>query len=69
MSKKFAVKVVASLALGGAAMLIAPGIALADDGGDWANKGHEDKSWEQCDDAKGGAAHGRCGLELTLSVR
>jgi len=50
MSKKFVGKVLASLALGGAALLVAPGVAMASDGapsGDWA-KGHDDKGYSQC---------------------
>ena len=38
MSKKFLGKVLASVALGGATLLIAPGIALADDGGHGADR-------------------------------
>jgi hypothetical protein len=51
MSKKIAGKVLASLALGGATLLIAPGIALAasdPSGGEW--KGQDDKSYSHCED-------------------
>ncbi|MDG4826309.1 hypothetical protein O7635_31045 [Asanoa sp. WMMD1127] len=60
MSKKFVGKVLAGLALGGATLLMAPGIAQASDGpgGDWP-KGHDDKA--QCAEwhgPKGGAPNG-----------
>ena len=49
MSKKFLGKVLAGAALGGAMLLIAPGVALADDGpgGDWSHA-QEDKGATQC---------------------
>ncbi|GIF72391.1 hypothetical protein [Asanoa siamensis] len=62
MSKRFVGKVLASVALGGATLLIAPGIALASDpGGDWT-KGHDDKAcaaseWQGKEDKKE-APHG-----------
>jgi len=60
MSKKFVGKVLASLALGGAALLVAPGVAMASDGppsGDWA-KGHDDKGYSQCKEWDGKKDHG-----------
>ncbi|MEV4619430.1 hypothetical protein AB0J74_12070 [Asanoa sp. NPDC049573] len=49
MTKKFLGKVLASVALGGATLLIAPGIALADDGqgADWAHA-QDGKDWSHC---------------------
>jgi hypothetical protein len=50
MTKKFLGKVLASVALGGATLLIAPGIALADDGGQSADWQHaqDGKDWSHC---------------------
>jgi len=61
MSKKFLGKVIATAALGGAALLIAPGIALADEGGshDWP-KAQDDKG-AIC--AEFGGEHGKPGGE------
>ena len=69
MSKKFLGKILATAALGGAALLIAPGIALADDGqgGDWPKAQDDKGAYSQCaewgdkakgDEAKGGEAKG-----------
>jgi hypothetical protein len=68
MSKKFLGKILATAALGGAALLIAPGIALADDGqgGDWPKAQDDKGGYSQCaeewankgDEAKGGEAKG-----------
>lgn len=63
MSKKFLGKVIATAALGGAALLIAPGIALADDGhGDWPKAQDDKGGYSQCaewgDEAKGDEAKG-----------
>lgn len=68
MSKKFLGKVIATAALGGAALLIAPGIALADDGGDWPKAQDDKGGYAQCaewgDEAKkDAAAHGKPGEE------
>jgi len=67
MSKKFLGKILATAALGGAALLIAPGIALADDGqgGDWPKAQDDKGGYSQCaeewankgDEAK--EAHGK----------
>jgi hypothetical protein len=60
MSKKFLGKILATAALGGAALLIAPGIALADDGqgGDWPKAQDDKGAYAQCaewgNEAKGG---------------
>jgi hypothetical protein len=49
MSKKIVGKVLASLALGGVTLLIAPGVAMADpsDAAQWAGK--DDKASSQCE--------------------
>ncbi|GIF47480.1 MYXO-CTERM domain-containing protein [Asanoa ferruginea] len=66
MSKRFVGKVLACVALGGATLLIAPGIALASDGpggGEWAGQG--DKAYSHCSewqaDEKDGKEHGEKG--------
>jgi len=51
MSKNFLGKVLAGAALGGATLLIAPGIALADERSDDWDKGH-DKGYSYCSDWK-----------------
>lgn len=62
MSKKFLGKILATAALGGAALLIAPGIALADDGqgGDWPKAQDDKGGYSQCAEwgDKGDAAKG-----------